>query len=239
MKRILLLALMVALSLALPACSSDGQISFLGYQSGNLFDTKYKTVQVNIFQNRTLYRGLEFELAKDIVTQIESISPMKVVDCNADLILNGKILTVVKQDNLQNPNNAGRVIAFTMTAEVILTDGRTGELLSKPPPRPLSQPAADLIPLINDRPDIPGLMNQPTPHRGSGAFVNDQSSHNDASDGNGPGNIGPDHEFALTADPAKWPGDAAYLGAKGSDRQVPERVRSRTWAKHSDGSAKA
>jgi hypothetical protein len=91
---------------------------------------------------------------------------LKVVDCNADLILNGKIMTIVKSVTLANPNNEIRDGNFLMTAEVILTDGHTGEILSKPPPRPLAQPAADLIPLINDRPDIPGLANQPTPIAG-------------------------------------------------------------------------
>jgi hypothetical protein len=166
MKRLLVFGLM-ALSLALPACTSDGQISFLGYNSGNLYDSKYKTVQVNIFQNRTLYRGLEFELAQDLVNQIQSISPMRVVDCNADLILNGKILTVVKQVTLADPNNAIRAGTFSMTAEVVLTDGHTGELLSKPPRRPLAQPGEDLVPFINDRPDIPGLAQLPTPIAGA------------------------------------------------------------------------
>lgn len=162
MKRLLLIALALG-SLILPACSSDGQINLFGYKSGNLFDCKYKTIRVDIFENRTYYRGLEFELAQDLVNQIESITPMKVVQTNPDLILTGKILTYAKSVSLESPVNEIRDGNLTMTVEVVLKDGHTGEILSKPAPRLQAQPGADQLPVLIDRPEIPGLVNLPAP----------------------------------------------------------------------------
>ena len=43
--------------------------------SGNLYRTNVRTVAVPIFTNKTYYRGLEFNLSKAVVTEMESHTP--------------------------------------------------------------------------------------------------------------------------------------------------------------------
>src|SRR5947208_344009 len=81
----------------LPACTSDGKnFCVLGYTTQPNYDTSIHTVHVPIFKNDTLRRGLEFELTRAVVREIEAKTPYKVVsDCNhADTELTGTIVTL-------------------------------------------------------------------------------------------------------------------------------------------------
>lgn len=152
--------LLAGVSLILPSCAADG--TFLGYHAGGNFDTCYKTIRVPIFQNRTYYPGLEFELTQMIVQQIERLSPYKVVQGDADLELTGRIVSYVKNVVLENPNNEQRVTDTVMTVEVMLKDLRTGEILSKPAKRPGGPLALETVPAANESPDaLPGDLAQP------------------------------------------------------------------------------
>jgi hypothetical protein len=145
------LLLLAGGALLLPSCST---IEFLGYSSASQFPD-YKTIRVPIFQNRTYYRGLEQQLNQLIVTQIERMSPYKVVDGDADLELDGRILSYIKSTVLESPVNEQRVVDTVMTVEVVLKDLRTGEILSKPPRRPGGPLALETIPQPNESPDVP------------------------------------------------------------------------------------
>ena len=59
---------------ALPSCESDGSFTVLGYQVGQdaLYDCSIHTVRVPIFQNHTFARGLEFDLTRAVVREIEA-----------------------------------------------------------------------------------------------------------------------------------------------------------------------
>src|SRR5262245_45600048 len=59
----------------LPACTSGGNVSVLGYSTKPLHDTEIRTVRVPIFENRTFRRGLEFDLTKEVIRQIEQKTP--------------------------------------------------------------------------------------------------------------------------------------------------------------------
>jgi hypothetical protein len=87
--RIAFLASAWALTLALCGC---------GYSGGELYDESVQTVAVPIFENRTFYRGVEFNLTEALTKEIEQRTPYKVVaGASADTILTGTVLTVDKR----------------------------------------------------------------------------------------------------------------------------------------------
>ncbi len=72
---------LVGLVACLPAaCNSEGHFTFLGYTTQPTYDPGIRTVYVPIFQNITYARGVEFDLTRAIIREIESKTPFKVVD---------------------------------------------------------------------------------------------------------------------------------------------------------------
>jgi Lipopolysaccharide-assembly len=129
--------LLAAAALLLPGCGWDGHFSILGYSTRPLYDLSIHTVWVPIFQNRTFTRGLEFELTKAVIREIESKTPYRVTSCReqADTELVGTI--VGRNKVLINYNQLGEVREgqITVTVELYWRDlrpGHTGEILSKP-----------------------------------------------------------------------------------------------------------
>jgi hypothetical protein len=129
------LAAVVALSVAAPGCESGGHFTVLGYTTKPNYNCDIRTIYVPIFKNRTFRRGLEFDLTRAVIREIEAKTPYKVVsDCDhADSELIGTIVSVTKALVNLNPENEVREAETTMSVEVIWRDRRTGEILSKPP----------------------------------------------------------------------------------------------------------
>jgi hypothetical protein len=66
-----------------------------GHKWNGLYRQDVKTVAVPIFTNRTYYRGVEFNLTKAVINQIESRTPYKVVPKErADTVLEGEVINV-------------------------------------------------------------------------------------------------------------------------------------------------
>lgn len=86
--------------LALGGCGyqwSDTGGGFAASEPGHTWNGLYrqdvKTVAVPVFANRTYYRGVEFNLTKAVINQIESRTPYKVVPREqADTILEGEVI---------------------------------------------------------------------------------------------------------------------------------------------------
>jgi len=150
--------------LALPSCESGGGFTVLGYHAGQdaLYDCNIHTVRVPIFQNRTYIRGLEFELTRAVVREIETKTPFKVVgaDCNADTELTGTIINFTKGTLNVNQLNEIREQETDMTVEVVWRDLRTGQMLSDPTRRPdgTSGPALPALPGAAPIAGTPGLV---------------------------------------------------------------------------------
>ncbi len=90
-----------ALVLLLPCISGCGYHQ-MGVDNASLYRQDIQTVAVPVFVNRTYQRGLENELTKSIIQQLEEHSPYKVVPKDrADTILEGEIYsaTVTLQDS--------------------------------------------------------------------------------------------------------------------------------------------
>jgi hypothetical protein len=137
----LLLAALAAYALLTPACATDGHFSILGYSTQPNYDLRFHSVFVPIFRNRTPWNlntapGMEMDLTRAVVNQIEQITPYKVLSCNADTELRGLIVSFTKTMLNYNQVNQIREAQTTMVCEIIWRDRRTGELLSRPARRP-------------------------------------------------------------------------------------------------------
>ncbi len=140
-------------ALALPACNWDGNFTVLGYSTRPNYDLGIHTVRVPIFKNRTFRKGLEFELTRAVIREIEQKTPYKVVSegCPADTELTGTIVSFTKVVINVNPLNEVREAETTLGVEVVWKDLRTGEYLTRPgrrpgEPIPVEPPAGPLVP---------------------------------------------------------------------------------------------
>jgi Lipopolysaccharide-assembly len=150
-------------ALILPACSQDGHFSILGYTTAPNYDTTIKTVEVPIFENRSYQRGLEFDLTRAVVREIEAKTPFKVVQCNADTKLTGVITSFQENYLLANPLNEARQKEVVMIVELTWTNLHTGEVLSRPsrrPGMPIEEPAPFSTPGVNI--NAGGMTHPPT-----------------------------------------------------------------------------
>lgn len=102
-----------------------------GYSTAELFPTQYRSVAVPIFDNRTFYRGIEFELTEAVIKQIEQRTPYKAMNTNvADTMLTGAVTSVVVQQ-LSRTREAGlpQEVQITVTIDFDWTDQRSGDKL--------------------------------------------------------------------------------------------------------------
>jgi hypothetical protein len=140
--------------LALTSCGSEGQFTIFGYTTKPNYDTSIHTVRVPIFKNNTFWRGLEFDLTRAVIREIESKTPFKVVGegCTADTELTGTIVLFSKNIINRTQYNEVREGETTLGVEVYWRDLRTGQILSVPrppngpPPLPTDTPPGGLPP---------------------------------------------------------------------------------------------
>jgi hypothetical protein len=130
--------LLPALLFILPSCGWDGQLSILGYTTQPNYDMSIKTIRVPMFKNDTFVQGLEFELTRAVVREIEQKTPFKVVGmgCSADTELTGTIIGYTKTIINRNQLNEVREAETLMTVKVVWKDLRSGDYLSRPRPGP-------------------------------------------------------------------------------------------------------
>jgi Lipopolysaccharide-assembly len=145
--------------LATCGCESAGHFSVLGYTTRPNYDECIHSVYVPIFENNTLRRGLEFDLTRAVVREIEQKTPYKVISdrSRADTELSGTILVVSKNLLNRNQLNEIREAEMVVTVALVWKDLRTGEVLSKPRKTPDVYPTPG-IPAL----DIPDVGAGPT-----------------------------------------------------------------------------
>lgn len=96
-----------------------------------LYRQDVKTVAVPIFTNRTFYRGVEFNLTKAVINQIESRTPYKVAPREtADTLLEGEVITAgVHTQSRSQIMGLPQEQLFYMTVNFTWKDMRTGQQL--------------------------------------------------------------------------------------------------------------
>jgi hypothetical protein len=161
-------ATLLGVCLMLSACSEDRNFILLGYSTRPNYDTSIHTVRVPIFKNLTQRRGLEFDLTRAIVREIELKTPYKVVaaNCDADTELSGTIISYNKNILNRNQLNEVREAETTLAVELVWRDLRTGEILTRPR-RGETTPAAPFLPAPGMLPGIDTAAVPATPAPGA------------------------------------------------------------------------
>ncbi len=168
-RRALLAGLLAGGASILSGCAWDGHVNFLGYTTRPNYDENIRTVYVPIFKNKafqtTPHRGLEMELTRAVIREIEATTPFKVVsNCNrADTELLGTVVALNKNLNNRTQQNELREGEVQIGVELVWRDLRTNEILSNPP-KPLGvTPATELPPFDPKNPPLPGGIDNPVP----------------------------------------------------------------------------
>ncbi len=128
---LLLIALMV-----FPGCASTGDADSAqldgGYLFGNTFSKDIETVSVPIFDNHTLYTGVERDVTDAVIKEIQSRTPYVVIpSASADTILSGTIVHVTK-NKMSELRGSGLVedVIFSIAVDFEWKDLRTGKVLA-------------------------------------------------------------------------------------------------------------
>lgn len=149
--------LMAAVAAMLPSCAGDGHVNILGYSTGPNYEPSIRTVHVPIFKNYTFRQGLEFDLTRAVIREIEAKTPFKVTSSreDADTELTGKIIG--RNKTLINFNQLGEIreAESTLSVEMVWRDlrpGHHGDVLSRPqqlrPGEPPPPPGSDPPPVL-------------------------------------------------------------------------------------------
>ncbi len=102
-----------------------------GYATVSPFPRGISTVSVQIFENNTFDREIEFELADALIKQIEARTPYKVTSpARADTILTGRVRSV-HRDQLSKSRLTGlsEEVVLSVTIDFQWRDQRTGRPL--------------------------------------------------------------------------------------------------------------
>lgn len=113
---------MVLLALGVAACQ---------YTHEPMYPTEVSTVAVPIFENRSFYQGVEFDVTEAITKQIESRTGYKVVPVDrADTVLEGVILRVDQRQLSQRKDGGlAQELEFRISVDFTWTDARSGDVL--------------------------------------------------------------------------------------------------------------
>jgi hypothetical protein len=111
--------------------SNDPATATSDYHNPTLYRKDVKTVAVPIFTNHTYYRGIEFNLTKAIINQLESQSPYKVVSRDeADTLLEGEIIRIHVQTSSNNVNTGlPQEQLYIISVDFRWKDLRSGKML--------------------------------------------------------------------------------------------------------------
>jgi hypothetical protein len=118
---------LAAISATLCGCNFLG-----GYSNESLYPQDIKTVRVEMFDNQSFQRGVEYELTDALAKRIEAQTPYKIVTSSdkADAVISGKI-TSVTTSVLTLERESGRAMekGVSVTAVVNFKNLKTGQLL--------------------------------------------------------------------------------------------------------------
>ena len=133
--------LLAGLVLLLPACSTDGHFTLGGYSTKPNYADNIRTIRVPMVKNRSGYTvtpvvGLEQDLHRALINDIETITPYRVTQGEADTELTVVIRDVQKHLLNFTPNNTTRESELIVVVELIWRDLRTGQVLSRLARRP-------------------------------------------------------------------------------------------------------
>lgn len=103
-----------------------------GYSSETLFPEDVRSVYVEMFDNRSFRRGVEYELTDALAKRIEAETPYKVISnrSRADTVISGQIVSV-DESVLSSERQVGRALEREVRLQAVVNwkNLKTGELL--------------------------------------------------------------------------------------------------------------
>jgi len=103
-----------------------------GYSNELLFPKDVSSVYVEMFDNRSFWRGAEYELTDALAKRIEAETPYKIISSRdrADTVISGQILSI-GQSVLTSERETGRALEREVELRAVVNwkNLKTGELL--------------------------------------------------------------------------------------------------------------
>ena len=127
-----LLILMISSALVLSIITFSGCPSMSGYSSEPIFPQGINSVCLEMFENQSFRRGVEYELTDALAKRIEADTPYKIISSKdrADSVITGRIVSI-NESILTTEREIGRALEkeVRLTAVVTWKNLKTGELL--------------------------------------------------------------------------------------------------------------
>ena len=122
--------LLGSFALALFVVSGCGQTN--GYSNESLFDEDVRNVYVEMFDNQSFWRGVEYELSDALAKRIEAETPYKIVSSKeqADSIISGRVSSI-GQSTITLEREVGRALEREVRLRAVVNweNLKTGDLL--------------------------------------------------------------------------------------------------------------
>jgi hypothetical protein len=103
-----------------------------GYSNESLYPDRVTSVYVEMFDNRSFWRGVEYKLTDALAKRIEAQTPYKVVSSRdrADSIISGQIVSI-DQGSLSRERQTGRLLEKEVLLEATVSwkNLKTAEML--------------------------------------------------------------------------------------------------------------
>ena len=103
-----------------------------GYSNESLFPEDMGSVYVEMFENQSFWRGVEYELTDALAKRIEAETPYKIISSRdrADRVISGQIVRV-SQPVLSSERETGRALEKQVELRAVVNwkNLKTGELL--------------------------------------------------------------------------------------------------------------
>lgn len=126
-RAVALLCLYSLMLLAFAGCSEMGN-----YSTQSLFPADFQSIYIEMFDNQSFRRGVEYELTDALAKRIEAATPYKIVSNRnlADTIISGQIIDV-GESVLSTERQTGKAMEkeVQLRAEVSWENLKTGTLL--------------------------------------------------------------------------------------------------------------
>lgn len=119
-------------TLGLLSLTFYGCAALNGYSNKSLFPENVKSVCLEMFDNQTFRRGIEYELSDALSKRIETETPYKIVTNrnSADTIISGQIVSI-GETALSIERDSGRILEKEVELQAVVNwkNLNTGELL--------------------------------------------------------------------------------------------------------------
>jgi hypothetical protein len=123
----LLLAAGALLTSGLTGCAAPG-----GYSNQSLYPQDIRSVRLEMFDNRSFRRGVEYTLSDALAKRIEATTPYKIVSSadRADSVMSGQLLSI-SESSLSTERELARPLEkeVVLTATVNWKNLNTGQLM--------------------------------------------------------------------------------------------------------------